>query len=427
MSSTSDLRLWNSRRLAPILAEVSAIHADMLQLEREYEGRLAEIHPAFRESARNLVHYLALRRRDLRGLQEQLAMLGLSSLGRTESHVRAALEAVLRVLHHLSASEWEAPEKEQVIDFAEGKGLLRKHTAELLGTESPQRGVRIMVTMLSEAADDYNLVRDLLAQGMDVMRVNCAHDGPEAWKRMVENLRWAEKEVGRSCRVQMDIAGAELRTGSIDPRSQIVKWRPQRDLCGRVSIPAHIWLTSAEQPESAPANGLLLIQRDFLARLQPGDRLKFRDLRGKMRVLEVQKRLGTGCWGVSAETVYLPADSDLKLTCVPKVGEKLASSARVQPPLAAAQFILLAPGDRLILTRSQAPGQPAKRDEQGRVLHPATIPCTIPDIFSDVHAGDRIWFDDGKIGGVIDKVADEGLLIHITSAKLDLSIISFLS
>jgi len=37
---------------------------------------------------------------------------------------------------------------------------------------------------------------------MDVMRINCAHDGPEAWAAMVENLRRAERSLGRTWRVR---------------------------------------------------------------------------------------------------------------------------------------------------------------------------------------------------------------------------------
>jgi pyruvate kinase len=36
-----------------------------------------------------------------------------------------------------------------------------------------------MVTMSTEAGTDYGLVRDLLLNGMDCMRINCAHDNPE--------------------------------------------------------------------------------------------------------------------------------------------------------------------------------------------------------------------------------------------------------
>jgi pyruvate kinase len=44
------------------------------------------------DGARNLAHYLALRGRDLRALQVRLAAYGLSSLGRSEADVLAALE-----------------------------------------------------------------------------------------------------------------------------------------------------------------------------------------------------------------------------------------------------------------------------------------------------------------------------------------------
>ena len=47
-----------------------------------------------RDSARNLLHYLAFRRFDLRRDQARLGRWGLSSLGRSESHVLYNLDAV---------------------------------------------------------------------------------------------------------------------------------------------------------------------------------------------------------------------------------------------------------------------------------------------------------------------------------------------
>jgi pyruvate kinase len=73
----------------------------LLEAEAEFGGAIEMAAPEFRKSIRNLVHYLALRRHDLRELQEQLASIGLSSLGRTESHVLANLDAVLEILHRL--------------------------------------------------------------------------------------------------------------------------------------------------------------------------------------------------------------------------------------------------------------------------------------------------------------------------------------
>ena len=62
------------------------------------EHAIAEVRPSNRASARNLVHYVVLRRVDLRGVQEDLARLGLSSLGRCEAHVMGSLDTVIGVL-----------------------------------------------------------------------------------------------------------------------------------------------------------------------------------------------------------------------------------------------------------------------------------------------------------------------------------------
>jgi pyruvate kinase len=50
------------------------------------------------------------------------------------------------------------------------------------------------------------------------------------------------------------------------------------------------------------------------------------------------------------------------------------------------------------------------------VLRPATINCTIPEVLGDIKAGERVWFDDGKIGGVIKNIVDSEATIEITHA-----------
>jgi pyruvate kinase len=56
------------------------------------------LRPSFQVAARNLALYLALRRNDLRPLQRRLMAYGLSSLGRSESHVLPALDALVAML-----------------------------------------------------------------------------------------------------------------------------------------------------------------------------------------------------------------------------------------------------------------------------------------------------------------------------------------
>jgi pyruvate kinase len=47
------------------------------------------------------------------------------------------------------------------------------------------------------------------------------------------------------------------------------------------------------------------------------------------------------------------------------------------------------------------------------MLAPAHVPCTLPEVFSQVKAGERIWFDDGRIGGIIRRVRKDHVQVEI--------------
>jgi pyruvate kinase len=61
---------------------VEKLRRAALAAEQEFSAELELAAPSMRKSAFNLVHYLAVRRHDVRELQDELARLGLSSLGR---------------------------------------------------------------------------------------------------------------------------------------------------------------------------------------------------------------------------------------------------------------------------------------------------------------------------------------------------------
>ena len=81
-----------SASLPGIHAELSRLHRQVLDTEGEFSAEIEAVPQRRRGSARNLVHYLALRRHDIRPLQVELSALGLSSLGRLEAHVLASIQ-----------------------------------------------------------------------------------------------------------------------------------------------------------------------------------------------------------------------------------------------------------------------------------------------------------------------------------------------
>ena len=120
-------------------------------------------------------------------------------------------------------ARWEGTLDPVPLTKDEGEVLLTEHTDALFGPPPAGRSVRVMVTMPGEAAADYIIIRDLVAAGMDCMRINCAHDDATAWAQMIEHLRRANGELRRRCRVSMDIGGPKLRTGSVTPGPAIIK------------------------------------------------------------------------------------------------------------------------------------------------------------------------------------------------------------
>jgi pyruvate kinase len=86
------------------------------------------------------------------------------------------------------------------------------------------------------------------------------------------------------------------------------------------------------------------------------------------------------------------------------------------PPLE--QALLLQQGDQMCLTREPRRGDSERMDGTDRALCLPAISCTLPEVFAQVRAGERVWFDDGKIGGTVRQVQPEGLLIEITRARL---------
>jgi pyruvate kinase len=404
--------MGTDRLLDRTLSALRTLRDRALEFEAEHVAEYEAADLRYRNSARNLLHYLSVRQHDIRSLQQDLHALGLSSLGVAEAHVVATLNAVIASLEAIAGAT-VAPAPAPPVDFVTGPLLLRDHTRQLLGPTPRHRSVRIMVTMPSAAATDGGLIEDLLHAGMDVMRINCAHDDAAAWRRMAENLRRAERTVGRRCRIQADLAGPKLRTGAIAPVGHFVRIRPPRDPMGRNTAPAQVWLTNGVTPApvTAPETVLPILEPPD-GGLCVDDRLQLVDLRGKDRELRVVECAGNAALAETVQTIYVEQWHAMTLL---RDGMS-AHECRVGPLPGVVRPILLATGETLLLTRSPEPGRAARRSAAGAVLEAAHIHCTLTAAFERVRVGDRVWLDDGKIGGVVTANDGDRISVGITHA-----------
>ncbi|MCL2658288.1 MAG: pyruvate kinase [Betaproteobacteria bacterium] len=169
--------------------------------------------PTFAASALNLAHYQVLRHHDIRPLQRDLMSYGLSSLGRLEGRVLATLDATATALEGIlgltPASSLDFPAHKQ---FFRGERKLAANTAKLFGPALHGRREHIMVTLASEAAESPAGLIALAKLGMNVVRINCAHDDAGAWQAMIDHVRIAEATANHPIKILMDIAGPKCRT-----------------------------------------------------------------------------------------------------------------------------------------------------------------------------------------------------------------------
>lgn len=300
-----------------LLEECAAkIETDSATIFADWQSEIAR--PVFRTGAENLAFYLAARQYDLTGLQSSLSGLGLSSLGRSESHLRQSMAAVRATLNGLSGlpATWPDPS-----ELDAGLAQITRDQALFFGDYPGERNTRIMVTMPPEGATDPGFVDQLVDAGASCFRINCAHDGPEAWTAMIGNIRLAAEKAGRQCPVLMDIAGPKCRIESISPGKTGRLFRGDRFM---------LMATPARKPGPLPA--ITITFPHIVARLLPGLQVWIDDGKIGARVVEL-----------------IEDGAVLEVTVVPDKGKKLKLEKGINFPAVELEIDHLAATDLAIL------------------------------------------------------------------------------
>jgi pyruvate kinase len=383
-------------------------------LEEQYAAELQAVHPHFKHSARNLLHYLALRDNDLREVQEKLASLGLSSLGRVEAHTQPNLLSVRQHLRRLLGSDDQTGLAEIALEFNHMNALLVSHTQTLLGELPPSHGGHILVTLAADMVNDVAQFVNLLKAGMSSVRINCAHDDEQTWLLLIKTVRQASKETGLSCKIFMDLGGPKIRTGELKPEPGFVEIKPTINTYGKLSAAARIWLVPPGTQGPDPADAVLTMPLNWLKGIEHNHKVRFTDIRGRDRTMRMEARQGDCVLLRLIKNSNIGAGIELRYTGPPNTGKIKATVG----PLPGGQTpLLLFKNDMLILHGRNEPGEPARRDAAGKVIAPAHISCTLPQVLKNVHKGHRVLFNDGTIEGEVVATSADELTIQITYAK----------
>ena len=185
----------------------------------------------------NLLCYLVLREQNLSDLQIRLAEQGLASLIMSESNVLVSVEQVLK---HFGIKPVDTSSLCK-IDPQNGRLLLTMRNELMFGLVPKERKTLIMVTLDSSDIYQHELIEQLLENGMDIARINCAHNTAREWKLLVETLRGVEEQViqngkgieGHRCKILMDLGGPKIRTGPMVLKVRPLQISSPKDIHGR--------------------------------------------------------------------------------------------------------------------------------------------------------------------------------------------------
>ena len=390
--------------------ELGDLLQDVQQKAAEARAKFHFSDPDAQCSCDNLLAYLALREHDLQDLQLELAGRGLSSLGRLEGSV---LHSLRKVAQHVGIEPTDTPL--MLPDFAQAESILSRRSTALLGRPRPRRHTRIMVTLDPDVVRQPELLEQLLVEGMDIARVNCAHDTAHEWAMIIASVRDAEERlasrgraIGRRCRVFMDLAGPKVRTGPLMPTTRPLKLTVEKDAYGRPSRILEGFLdTEALQSQrfrspDLPWNFVIALPgQSGLAALVLGEELRFTDTRGRGRVFHVLERVNPTKVRVGLErTAYLEEGMELVTTG--------GASFQIGPIMPQPMDIRVQAGDRLVLYR-----EPTRLGHGARAGQPAGISCTLPAVLEMVSPGHRVCIDDGKITTIVRNLHPEHLELEV--------------
>jgi pyruvate kinase len=154
-------------------------------------------------------------------------------------------------------------------DYYKGRDLINSRANQLFGHKRDGSIPFLMVTFDTEFVDNYRLVKQLLEAGMNIARINCAHDNKAIWENMIGLIHIARKKTEIPCKIYMDIAGPKMRV------SVLGKGR----LLEKVKLFEGEEIALTEKDSDYDPSGIVIgcDEPGIIRQLKPGERILFDD------------------------------------------------------------------------------------------------------------------------------------------------------
>lgn len=407
--------MLDSKLMESALGDIEILRRHLLAARDEVHSD----HPRA-QSLLNLNQYMLLRKKDQTQLQEKLFILFLSSLGRSFAHVAASVdtlydqlssslgreqisEALMAEFHHLS--------------IADALAIASRNSKALFGGKASSRLSKqitaVMVTLPSNAADnDGILIRQLSDAGINVFRINTAHDDAHVWKAMADVICMinTQREPTNKIKIFVDLAGPKIRTGKIQdveiPIEIGSNKQEKQVILYCTDVPTKGENTDSITLEDIPAQ--IAVEKKFFKKFRTNRPIKIVDVNHKKAIITLIEINETFALGFIDKKVFVTKKT--KLTCDDNEGKLLNLVTQKDP-------IRLFIDDHLIITENDTVGRSALCDDKGNVVLPAIIGCSLKGVLELLKKGEKVFIDDGKIGLVILENKLDSIICKVVISK----------
>lgn len=269
----------NPRVLSRLHRQVQFLEKALEDEVHLHETDIEGMKDRHRLSAINLIQYCRLRSYDLRQMQQELSVSAISSHGHAEGYTLHNLHNIHYILDALLARH-RKPIKDE-LDAVTSKHKLRLNKEKLFGRSAQQHFTHIMVTMPGDAVDHPDWIGEWISAGMDVARINTAHDGPLIWERLIKLIKTEARKQNTKVRIYMDLAGPKMRIQVQNEDSLIYLKDGER-----------IWLCEQVPEEASKYPVVTVFPTGVMQEIQPAQRIWFDD--GKLGG-KVLNKTDSGC------------------------------------------------------------------------------------------------------------------------------------
>ncbi len=354
----------------------------------------------------NMQDFLTLKKDDLRSLQVELMMQGLSSLSRSHMHLLYTIEHELELLGCMLDKEESA--KYDAISPLDAHRQIEERGAFIKGQKEKNA---VMLTLPSNASEDINFRKVLHKESITAVRINTAHDSPEIWKEMAKMVKNINQKYREACplKIYVDLAGPKIRTGEIKKRTEPFRICT-KDMKTFMLVPATGNITHLIDEEGAHRSAVIAVDDEFYGHLKHADMIEINDHDRKTRFYKIDTWTRDQCTVKCGKKVEISSQTELKI-------QQDKRQYRITTPInfkMVPEEIRVFEGDKIVLSGKTA---------LGHVVENADFKAIVSlkmdkHLFGYLKEQDRVYIDDGKIKLRVIEQREDELLCRVERANV---------